>query len=86
MNDFSNNESISRREMLRRSAAGFGNLALLSLLAESGFAQVKPDPLAPKRPLGRAGPIQDPPAPGPTPRWSGDAILVLGASGLLVRV
>ena len=50
MNDFSNNESISRREMLRRSAAGFGNLALLSLLAESGFAQVKPDLLAPKRP------------------------------------
>ena len=50
MNDFSNNGSISRREMLRRSAAGFGNLALLSLLAESGFAQVKPDPLAPKRP------------------------------------
>ena len=46
MNDFSNNGSISRREMLRRSAAGFAT-ALLSLLAESGFAQVKPDPLAP---------------------------------------
>ena len=35
----------------------FGNLALLSLLAESGFAQVKPDPLAPssRRAEGQAG-------------------------------
>ena len=50
MNDFSNNGSISRRDMLRSTAAGFGNLALLSLLVESGFAKVKPDPLAPKWP------------------------------------
>ena len=44
------NDLISRREALRRSATGFGNLAFMSLLAESGLANVKSDPLAPKRP------------------------------------
>ena len=44
------NGQISRRELLRRSATGFGNLALMSLLAESGIANIKIDPLAPKRP------------------------------------
>ena len=38
------NDLISRREALRRSATGFGNLAFMSLLAESGLANVKSDP------------------------------------------
>ncbi len=49
-----NREFISRRELLRASALGFGNIALLSLLAEQALAdQGKLDPrnpLAPKSP------------------------------------
>lgn len=41
--------SVSRREMLRRSAVGFGSLALASMLAEEAGASASPtDPLAPK--------------------------------------
>src|SRR5947207_1581094 len=40
--------SISRRELLRTSSAGFGNLALAGLLGESAFAAE--NPLAPKPP------------------------------------
>lgn len=40
---------VSRREMLRRSAVGFGSLALASMLAEeAGAAASSTDPLAPK--------------------------------------
>ncbi|HEX6984716.1 MAG TPA: DUF1501 domain-containing protein [Planctomycetaceae bacterium] len=41
---------ISRRELLRRSAVGFGSLALASLLAEDAAASSPADPLAPKLP------------------------------------
>ncbi|MCE2766529.1 MAG: DUF1501 domain-containing protein, partial [Fimbriimonadaceae bacterium] len=34
----SNNDFLSRRELLRSSALGFGNLAFLSLLAEQSMA------------------------------------------------
>src|SRR5438105_158679 len=41
----------SRRDMLRRSAVGFGSLALASLLAEQGSpVQPSADPLAPRTP------------------------------------
>ena len=50
MSTLFDNGQISRRELLRRSASGFGNLALMSLLAESGVANIKSNPLAPKRP------------------------------------
>jgi hypothetical protein len=51
---------LSRREMLRRSAVGFGNLALLGLLAEEAAAAgaragvgpaERPSPLAPRPPM-----------------------------------
>ena len=42
--------TATRREMLQASAAGFGYLALASLLAESAAAQPAVDPLAPRRP------------------------------------
>lgn len=49
-----NKDFISRRDLLKDSAIGFGNLAFLSLLAEQGLASDgKPDsrnPLAPKLP------------------------------------
>ena len=49
-----NKDFISRRDLLKDSAIGFGNLAFLSLLAEQGLASDgKPDsrnPLAPKSP------------------------------------
>jgi hypothetical protein len=43
---------FSRREWLRQSACGFGNLALLSLLADDAQATgpQSPDPLAPRQP------------------------------------
>src|SRR5690242_18864637 len=45
---------LSRREMLQRSAAGFGYLATLGLLAQEGTAAPAPavidNPLAPKAP------------------------------------
>ncbi len=50
MSTLFDNGQISRRELLRRSSTGFGNLALMSLLAESGVANIKSDPLAPRRP------------------------------------
>ena len=43
-----NNEFVSRRELLKASALGFGNLALLSLLAEQAAADQ--NPLAPRSP------------------------------------
>jgi hypothetical protein len=44
-------DRISRRDLLRRSAVGFGYLALTSLLAEEAAADATPvDPLAPKAP------------------------------------
>ncbi len=50
-----NKEFLSRRELLKASALGFGNIALLSLLAEQAMAtQGRPDPhnpLAPKSPM-----------------------------------
>ena len=46
---FSNNYPFSRREMLQRSALGFGSLALSSLLAEEADA-APVDPLAPRMP------------------------------------
>ena len=42
-------QRITRREMLRRAGAGFGGLALASLLARTGFAAAH-NPLAPKLP------------------------------------
>lgn len=43
--------NTSRRDLLRRSACGFGNLALLSLLADSGAAEtVQAGPLTSKSP------------------------------------
>ncbi len=43
--------NISRRQLLRQSACGFGNLALLSLLAQSTVADtIHAGPLAPKQP------------------------------------
>src|SRR4051794_37787429 len=41
---------LSRRAMLRNSAAGFGYLALLDLLAADGPARREPGPLAPRSP------------------------------------
>src|SRR4051794_33611718 len=43
-------EPLSRRQMLRRSAVGFGYLALSALLAEEAAADTPADPLAPKLP------------------------------------
>ncbi|MAX40824.1 DUF1501 domain-containing protein [Gimesia sp.] len=40
----------SRRELLKKSAVGFGNLALLSMLNEEAQAAKSKDPLAPKEP------------------------------------
>ncbi len=51
------NNGLSRRELLKSSAVGFGNLALLSLLAEEAHADTsRPsaptnNPLAPKKPM-----------------------------------
>ncbi len=44
--------SLSRREWLQRSACGFGNLALLSLLADEARADATPsaNPLSPRQP------------------------------------
>src|SRR6188472_3231286 len=39
---------ISRREMLRRAAGGFGGIALAGMLAERAAAAGLADPLAPK--------------------------------------
>jgi hypothetical protein len=51
---WNNDEFLTRRELLRASALGFGNIALLSMLAEQAKAyQAMPDPrnpLAPKHP------------------------------------
>ena len=41
----------SRRALLQRAAVGFGNLALLGLLADEARAAEAPDPLAPKPPM-----------------------------------
>jgi len=41
---------ISRREMLRRSSAGFASLALAGLLAEETAADTRVNPLAPRPP------------------------------------
>ncbi len=41
---------VSRREMLRRSAVGFGSLALASMLADDATASTIEGPLAPKLP------------------------------------
>ena len=41
---------FSRRELLKKSAIGFGNLALLSMLNEESKAASSKDPLAPKQP------------------------------------
>ena len=41
---------FSRRQMLKRSSAGFGYLALASLLADEQVAQASIDPLAPGMP------------------------------------
>ena len=42
---------MTRREMLRNCAAGFGNLALVSLLTEQGYAtDAIGQPLAPRMP------------------------------------
>jgi hypothetical protein len=41
---------ISRREMLRRSSAGFASLALAGLLAEESAAATRANPLAPRPP------------------------------------
>ncbi|MBS1709155.1 MAG: DUF1501 domain-containing protein, partial [Armatimonadetes bacterium] len=47
-----NNSFLSRRDLLRASAMGFGNLAFMSLMAEQGFAVSDPaNPLAPKAPM-----------------------------------
>src|SRR5213076_3127984 len=43
------NRRLSRREMLRLSSAGFGNLAFLALLSEQ--AQANPSALAQKQPM-----------------------------------
>ncbi|MFZ4509283.1 MAG: DUF1501 domain-containing protein, partial [Fimbriimonas sp.] len=46
-----NNDPISRRELLKNSALGFGNIALLSLLADQAYAaQKSSNPLAVKLP------------------------------------
>ncbi len=45
-----NSDQLSRRELLRASALGFGNLAFLGLLANEASAQSK-NPLAPKSPM-----------------------------------
>ncbi|MBX3112699.1 MAG: DUF1501 domain-containing protein [Fimbriimonadaceae bacterium] len=48
----SNSSFLSRRDLLRASAMGFGNLAFLSLMAERGLAVTDPtNPLAPKAPM-----------------------------------
>src|SRR5262249_34455025 len=41
---------LSRRQLLRRAAVGFGHLALTALLAEDAAAASAVDPLAPKAP------------------------------------
>ena len=42
---------LNRRQLLQRSAVGFGNLALLAMLAEEAqAAENAVDPLAPKQP------------------------------------
>lgn len=41
---------FSRRELLKKSAVGFGNLALLSMLNDEAQASKSKDPLAPKEP------------------------------------
>ncbi|QDV52410.1 DUF1501 domain-containing protein [Gimesia fumaroli] len=41
---------FSRRDLLKKSAVGFGNLALLSMLNEEAQAASSKDPLAPKEP------------------------------------
>ena len=50
-----NKDQLSRRELLRASALGFGNLAFLGLLADEAFAQSKSsgdkNPLAPRQPM-----------------------------------
>lgn len=46
----SNNQFLTRRELLRASALGFGNLAFMGLLASEASAQAK-NPLAPKSPM-----------------------------------
>lgn len=46
----SNNHFLTRRELLRASALGFGNLAFMGLLASEASAQAK-NPLAPKSPM-----------------------------------
>jgi hypothetical protein len=44
-------DTLTRRQLLNRSAVGFGSLALASMLAENGLADaVAVDPLAPKMP------------------------------------
>lgn len=45
-----NNDFISRRDLLRASALGFGNLALMGILSEQSFADNR-NPLAPKAPM-----------------------------------
>ena len=45
-----NNFSITRREMLARSGAGFGMLGLSSVLAQEAAADLSVNPMGPKRP------------------------------------
>ena len=48
---------ISRRQLLRRSALGFGNLALMGLMSpglRTRGSEIQPNPLAPRAPLFRS--------------------------------
>ena len=45
-----NNFSITRREMLARSGAGFGMLGLSSVLAQEAAADLSVNPMSPKKP------------------------------------
>ncbi len=47
---FDNEAPVSRRELLKRSSAGFGSLALAGLLGSSAAAAPSANPLAPKQP------------------------------------
>ena len=47
-----NDDFLTRRDLLKRSALGFGNIALMSLLAEQAKASQDPlNPLAPRSPM-----------------------------------
>ena len=50
MNPAATDNSISRRTLLKRTAVGFGSLALASMLADESRGALANDPLAPKPP------------------------------------